>query len=144
MLSSGYSQAAETLSLQTNARGIEAQLPDILSEADRTRYRKIFAIQERGDWRGADRLIKKLDKKLLLGHVMAQRYLHPTKYRSRYVELSRWMKSYADHPDAKRIYKLALSRKPRNYRPQQSLAIDRSDVHCAGTTVINRRLFPSP
>ena len=71
MLSSGYSQAAETLSLQTNARGIEAQLPDILSEADRTRYRKIFAIQERGDWRGADRLIKKLDKKLLLGHVMA-------------------------------------------------------------------------
>ena len=116
MLSSGYSQAAETLSLQTNARGIEAQLPDILSEADRTRYRKIFAIQERGDWRGADRLIKKLDKKLLLGHVMAQRYLHPTKYRSRYVELSRWMKSYADHPDAKRIYKLALSRKPRNYR----------------------------
>ncbi|CAN0534691.1 unnamed protein product, partial [Laminaria digitata] len=73
-------------------------------------------VQERGDWRGADRLIKKLDSKVLMGHVLAQRYLHPTKYRSRYVELSRWLKAYADHPDARRIYKLALSRKPRNYR----------------------------
>ncbi len=116
MLSSGSVQAAKTASLETNGKGIAATLPEILSKADQARYRKIFAIQGRGNWRSADRLIKKLDKKLLLGHVMAQRYLHPTKYRSRYVELSRWMKSYADHPDARRIYKLALKRKPRNYR----------------------------
>ncbi len=109
-------QAAETASLPANAQNIAISLPDILSKVDRTRYKKIFDIQERGDWRKADRLIKKLDNKVLLGHVQAQRYLHPTKYRSRYIELSRWMKSYADHPDARRIYKLALSRKPRNYR----------------------------
>ena len=109
-------QAAETASLPANAQNIATPLPDILSKADRARYKKIFDIQERGDWRRADRLIKKLDNKVLLGHVQAQRYLHPTKYRSRYIELSRWMKFYADHPDARRIYKLALSRKPRNYR----------------------------
>lgn len=109
-------QAAETASLPATTDDIVAPLPDILSTADRALYKKIFAVQERGDWRTARRLIKKLDSKLLMGHVLAQRYLHPTKYRSRYVELSRWMKSYADHPDARRIYKLALSRKPRNYR----------------------------
>ena len=42
--------------------------------------------------------------------------MHPTHYRSRYRELSTWLKNYADHPDAKRIYKLAVRRKPRNYR----------------------------
>lgn len=109
-------QAAETASLPADTQDTAALLPDILSKADRTRYRKIFTIQERGDWRRADRLIKKLDDRVLMGHVLAQRYLHPTKYRSRYLELSRWLKSYADHPDARRIYKLALSRKPRNYR----------------------------
>ena len=51
-----------------------------------------------------------------MGHVQAQRYLHPTKYRSRFIELAKWMRTYADHPDARRIYKLALKRKPRNYR----------------------------
>lgn len=105
--------AAETASLPKEAA---VELPGVLSEADRALYRKIFAVQENGDWRGADKLIGKLDDKVLLGHVLAQRYLHPTKYRSRYVELSRWLKQYADHPDARRIYKLALSRKPRNYR----------------------------
>ena len=76
-------QAAETASLPANAQNIATPLPDILSKADRSRYKKIFDIQERGDWHRADRLIKKLDNKVLLGHIQAQRYLHPTKYRSR-------------------------------------------------------------
>ena len=109
-------QAAETASLPAASKITAPPLPEILTESDRALYARIFAIQENGDWRDADRLIKKLDSKVLLGHVLAQRYLHPTKYRSRYVELSSWMKSYADHPDARRIYTLALSRKPRNYR----------------------------
>ncbi|MDH5749849.1 MAG: lytic transglycosylase domain-containing protein, partial [Rhodospirillales bacterium] len=54
--------------------------------------------------------------KILLGHVMAQRFLHPTKYRSKYKELKNWMTAYADHPDARRIYELALRRKPNNWR----------------------------
>lgn len=91
-------------------------LPEPLSDADVKRYEQIFELQEDGKWKRADALIKRLDNRMLLGHVLAQRYLHPTRYRSRYDELAAWLKSYADHPDAKRIYKLALSRKPRKAR----------------------------
>ena len=51
-----------------------------------------------------------------MGHVMAQRYLHPTKYQSRYKELKAWMAEYADLHYARQIYKLALRRKPKNWR----------------------------
>jgi len=90
-----------------------ARLSPIVDAADVDRYRKIFAAQKKGRWKAAKRLIGSLDDSLLMGHVLAQRYLHPTKYRSRYDELAKWMNRYADHPDAKRIYRLALRRKPR-------------------------------
>ena len=90
-------------------------LPPILSDADIGRYTEIFALQEDGRWKQADRLIAALGDRLLLGHVLAQRYLHPTKYRSRYKELKAWMAAYADHPNARQIYKLALRRKPKNW-----------------------------
>ncbi|MDA1325643.1 MAG: hypothetical protein O3C34_12955, partial [Proteobacteria bacterium] len=86
-------------------------LPTPLSDSNDALYRRIFALQETGKWRHADRLIAKLDDKLLLGHVMAQRYLHPTSYRSRFSELAAWLRKFADHPEAKRIYKLAVQRK---------------------------------
>ena len=77
-------------------------------------------MQKKGSWRAADREIKKLGSRLLMGHVLAQRYLHPTKYRSRYNELERWLRYYADHPEARRIYRLALRRKGKSSRqPQQ-------------------------
>lgn len=91
-----------------------AELPRILSDDDASRYRDIFTLQHAGNWQAADGLIKVLDDRVLMGHVMAQRYLHPTKYRSAYQELKEWMAHYADHPDASRIYKLALSRRPAN------------------------------
>jgi soluble lytic murein transglycosylase-like protein len=93
--------------------GAAAGLSSILDAADIERYREIFAAQKQGRWKAAKRLIGRLDDRILMGHVLAQRYLHPTKYRSRYGELAGWMNSYADHPDAKRIYHLALRRKPR-------------------------------
>ncbi len=92
------------------------ELPSILRIGDVERYRRILELQEGGHWGPADREIKRLDDKLLLGHVMAQRYLHPTRYRSRYTELRGWMKLYADHPQARRIYRLAMKRKPRKAR----------------------------
>ncbi len=103
--------ATRTLSPELPRPALE--VPEILSSADVALYGKIFALQKPGKWGAAKRLIGKLDSRLLMGHVLAQRYLHPTKYRSRYRELARWMKHYADHPDAKRIYRLALRRKPR-------------------------------
>ena len=90
--------------------------PKILKEADINLYEEIFTVQESGDLNRADKLIAKLDDKILVGHVLAQRFLHPTKYRSQYKELKDWLAKYGDHPQARRLYKLATRRKPRNWR----------------------------
>lgn len=127
--------AAGTAPSTPDIRDRSVALPQILSAADRDTYQRIFDLQERGDWRAADKLIRRLGDRVLMGHVLAQRYLHPTKYRSRYLELSRWMKAYADHPDARRIYKLALRRKPRNYRSPKRPAKLLYPVYAPYTTI---------
>ena len=91
-------------------------LPKPLSPDDVATYKRISDLQEKGDWKAADKAIDALENKLLLGHVMAQRYLHPKKYRSRYKELSGWMSQYADHPQAGQLYKLAIKRRPKNWK----------------------------
>jgi soluble lytic murein transglycosylase len=102
----------------------QAVLPAILPTADANIYRRIFALQQDGQWRAADSLVEQLSDPLLLGHVLYQRYMHPTKYRSRYVELKKWMAAYADHPGARRIYQLAMRRKPGNWlSPQPPLGV---------------------
>jgi soluble lytic murein transglycosylase len=98
------------------SRADEVSLPTVVSPADTELYRQIFDVQEDGDWHRADALIKRLDDKLLLGHVMAQRYLHPTKYRSHYKELRDWLADYADHPQATQLHQLALRRKPASWK----------------------------
>ena len=112
----GSDKATASLPAPVSAKPASLDLPTPLSDDDAARYRRIFALQKNGDWRRADREIKRLDNRLLMGHVKAQRYLHPTRYRSRYKELSGWLRHYADHPEARRIHKLALKRKPRNAR----------------------------
>ena len=104
--------------LNPGSLGADAELafPEILGHEDVDLYRDIFDVQGSGDWKTADTLIARLRDRLLMGHVMAQRYLHPTKYRSKYKELKAWMAKYADHPDARQLYKLALRRKPKNWR----------------------------
>ena len=84
-----------------------------LSERTVLLYREIFDLQEEGAWRAADALLARLDNDTLLGHVQYQRYMHPTAYRSTYRELAAWLKAYGDHPDAQKVYKLALKRHPR-------------------------------
>jgi soluble lytic murein transglycosylase len=121
----GAQRRVETAGLPPNANeSIEAHpgLPAPLAEADAARYRRIMALQEDGKWREADREIKALGNRVLMGHVLAQRYLHPTKYRSRYSELAGWMKDYADHPQARHIYSLAMKRKPRRARAPRAPA----------------------
>ena len=82
-------------------------LPAVLELKDYSLYKRIFERQNKGDWPAADILIKKLGNRLLMGHVKAQKYLHPTKYRSKYLEIRQWMREYADHPQARRIYALS-------------------------------------
>ncbi|MGH7089126.1 MAG: lytic transglycosylase domain-containing protein, partial [Stellaceae bacterium] len=84
-----------------------AELPTVLPPDERARYERIFALQERGAWHAADAEIAGLEDRLLLGEVLAQRYLGKT-YHAGYGELVRWLERYADEPDAKSIYALAL------------------------------------
>ncbi|MEM9988628.1 MAG: hypothetical protein AAF723_03835, partial [Pseudomonadota bacterium] len=95
----------------------EADLP--LSEEDIARYKVIFAAQEKGKWKTADKHIAKLENDVLLGYVLEQRYMHPTAYRSSYRELSRWLSAYADQPNAKPVYRLAKKRQGRNLAPRK-------------------------
>ena len=95
----------------------DANLPQPLTADDVARYRWIFALQQDKKWQEADALIATLDNELLLGRVLAQRYLHPTGWRSKYSELSDWLAKYNDHPSATRIYRLSLRRKPASAPP---------------------------
>ncbi|MGB0681559.1 MAG: lytic transglycosylase domain-containing protein [Magnetovibrionaceae bacterium] len=107
------------LCLLLTATGLRAEsfaLDTVLNEADVARYAKIFDLQEAGRMRAADREIKALDSDLLMGHVLAQRYLHRTAWRSKYTELRDWLARYGDHPDADRLYRLAIKRRPANHR----------------------------
>ncbi len=108
--------ASKPATAQAGRDGQALNLPRVLSDADAARYRRIFRLQRTARWRAADREIKQLTDRLLMGHVLSQRYLHSCCYRSRYRELRPWMSRYADHPQARRIYRLALRRKPRRAR----------------------------
>ncbi len=92
-------------------QGID-DIPPVLSAADVARYQRIQALQADGLWDQAAPLIDALDGRVLLGYVLAQKYLHPNKYRSRFVELRDWLADYADLPQAHRIHRLAMRRKP--------------------------------
>lgn len=88
-----------------------AELPRILSRTDAQTYRQIFTLLSQANIGGATRLSGELTDRRLLGHVLAQRYLHPTAYRSSYGELKQWLDQYADHPQAAQIYALALRKR---------------------------------
>lgn len=85
------------------------------SERQARLYREIFALQEKGDIRAADEVIKLLKNPILLGHVYAERYMHPTHYKTSYAELKSWMQNYADHPQAEKIYQTAVSKRPASF-----------------------------
>lgn len=87
------------------------QSGDRLSPENAARYAHVFAFQDMGNWETADAEIKKLTDDRLMGHVEYQRYMHPD-YRSSFEELKTWLSKYYDHPNADRIYDLAMTRKP--------------------------------
>ncbi len=93
-----------------------AIMPSVLSDDDIALYQDIFVLQKDGNWKNADKLIKQINDPILMGHVLEQRYMHPNKYRSKYRELKDWMAQYADHPQSNRLYKLALRRRPSDWK----------------------------
>jgi hypothetical protein len=89
---------------------------NILSKNDVENYRQIYFFQENCKWKSANRYLLKISNKILMGHILAQRYLHPKCYKSKYLELYFWLKKYNDHPQAKKIYRLAIKRMPGGYK----------------------------
>lgn len=86
-----------------------------LSSSDAALYKKIFAWQAQARWDKADELMNQLRDYRLRGHVLYQRYAHPTAYRASFGELANWLDLYADHPGADKIYRMAASRKPKDF-----------------------------
>ncbi|GJL86007.1 MAG: lytic transglycosylase [Micavibrio sp.] len=87
----------------------------ILSDDNAEIYERIFVYQERGDMEAADGDLERLEDFRLRGHVLYQRYMHPTAYKTSYEELRNWLDLYADYPGAENIYKMALKRQPQGF-----------------------------
>jgi len=88
-----------------------AVAPQTLDITDANRYRQIFDLQRQGRFREAEAIMGWVNDHRLMGHVLAQRYLHAA-YAATYRELAAWMRTYADHPESLRIYNLTLKRRP--------------------------------
>lgn len=87
-----------------------------LNESDALLYQKIFAYQSMARWDKADELLGLLHDFRLRGHVLYQRYMHPTAYHTSFEELANWMQAYADQPGANKIYNLAMKRMPKDFK----------------------------
>ena len=87
-------------------------LPRPLSADDAAIYRRLFALQDERRYGVVDRLAQLVDNRILLGHLLAERYLDHPDYKTSFAELAEWLSLYGDQPDAERIYALARKRRP--------------------------------
>jgi hypothetical protein len=77
-------------------------LPQPLSPSEATRTRRIFSLQDSGSLAEAVRETDRLEDPLLLGTILADRYLHGT-YRGTPAELTAWLARFGDQPEAQSI-----------------------------------------
>ena len=91
-----------------------ADLPSVLSPADAELYVQAFALQAVGAAARADKVARRIDDKLVMSHVLADRYLRQT--RPKYSDLTNWLRRHRSHPDAPRIYRLAKQIRPKRVR----------------------------
>src|SRR5215469_904557 len=89
--------------------GAAASVPmAVLSDADVSLYRQIFAGIRSGRFAEADSLFAQVGDKTLEGYVRAERYLSPYGHAS-LGDLTEWLRQYPDLPIADRVYRLAVS-----------------------------------
>jgi soluble lytic murein transglycosylase-like protein len=74
-------------------------------------YKIVFDLQDAGKIDEAASVYAKIKDQRLRGHVLYQRYMHPTAYKSNFAELQNWLEHYADLPGSKDIYALAERKK---------------------------------
>jgi hypothetical protein len=91
-------------------------LPRPLSPSDAVLVRRIFVRQARGDLVAASRATGELENPLLLGSILADRYLGAF-HRCTVAELTDWLDRFGDQPDASAIHALLLRRLPKGVAP---------------------------
>ncbi len=91
---------------------VEIILPQPLPPSAVAQVQRILALQDKGDFAGADRQISYLDDNSLLGPILADRYLSPG-YHSTTAELLSWYEQYNNQPEAPAIYNLLVKKLPR-------------------------------
>ena len=80
-------------------------MPQPLAPSEAARIKRIFALQAAGNFADARRETERLEQGLLLGPILADRYLNPSD-RPSAVELTAWLERYGDQPDAPAIQAL--------------------------------------
>jgi soluble lytic murein transglycosylase-like protein len=95
---------------------VEVVLPEPLPPSAVAMYKRILTLQNAGSYAQADRLISRLSDPLLLGPVLAARYLS-NNYISSPEELKRWYARYSNQPEAPAIYALMHHKMPRRDLP---------------------------
>jgi soluble lytic murein transglycosylase len=115
LIQNGMIQAAYNPAARSNALIDVTPYKSPFSGEQMDLYRDIFRLQAAGSVEDANKIIARLTDKSLMGHVLAQRYL-ATSYKASFDELKNWLESYADHPQADRIARLANGRTPKDYK----------------------------
>jgi soluble lytic murein transglycosylase-like protein len=85
---------------------LPSSAPRVLYDKDIKLYRKAFALQKNGKIEEADKLLKKVDNKVLMGYFLYHRYMSPY-YKTKYAEAKNWLNKYSDLPIANKVYELA-------------------------------------
>jgi soluble lytic murein transglycosylase len=105
-------RADEAAWVMPRGTGAGVVFPRPLPPSDIVLMRRIFAFQARGDVPEAIRAVSGLESSLLIGTVLADRYLG-RHYRSNADELTDWLRQYRDLPDAAAVHGLLLTRLPK-------------------------------
>lgn len=97
-----------------NSQCYERILSDMeISSEDVKNYEKVFEFIQKGRFDKADKRIKEIKSNVLMGHVLAEKYLSAG-YNSNFRELKSWLENYHDHPQAWKILNLLRRKKGKN------------------------------
>ncbi len=110
--------------------------PQPLSLADAAQVRRIFALQANGSVAEAGRDTEHLQNDLLLGAILADRYL---RYRTSPEELSAWLTRFGDQPEASSIRRVLEQIAPAANAPATEISAPARGVRYTPTDA--RRLF---
>ncbi len=100
-------------------------LPQPLAPSDAARLRQIFALQQQGDFAGAEAETRRLEDRRLIGHVLADRWQRPGAPQPDLNSLQDWLSRHSDLPDAGAVHALLRRRLPQN-APRPPAPVDES------------------